>query len=285
MIASRCDCGPQLADRRPLATTRSGFGRLDRVRHLVVAADAAAARELHAVLDHEAFRERLDRDVDAVAVVGRPDREVGRLPVDQHRVGQHVVGAPELAVEILGPLVGCGEARLVDDDVALDHAQPRLPQVVHEAPPALDREQRVAAALQVEVSLEHALDDRRVRQGARLPGIGRPEQVERGPGRQHLHRRGGRARHRGIELEQVVAGRDVAHDDADARFRARRAASAPRAWRAAGRPRGAEAARLAPSTRDANRILIWCNTNVHGCNLQGPAQSERCSETFIPEHP
>ncbi len=214
-------------DREPLCPRRAGLrepaaddhaagiGRRYRVADAPVAADAAALGEHHAVLHHESLRERLHADLDAAAVVRRPDREFRGLPVHEHGVGQHVVGAPGPAVEVLRALVGRHEARLVDDDVALDHAQPGLAQVRGQPPPSLDGQQRITAALQVEVALQHAALHRRVGPDARLPGIGRPQHVERGPSRHQLHGRGRRPRDRGIDLDQALAGRDVAHDDAD----------------------------------------------------------------------
>jgi hypothetical protein len=211
MIASRWVCG-QPARHDHAVRSR----RLDLVRDLPVLTDAAAARELHAVLDGEPLGEGLDAEVDAMSVVGGSDREVGGLPVHEQGIGQDVVRAPELAVEVLGALVRGAEAGLVDDDVALDRAQSRLPQVVDEAPPTLDGQQRVAAALEVEVAFQHALDDRGIGEGPGLPGVGRAEQVQRRPGRQQLHRRGRRARHARIQFEQALAAGDVTHDDADA---------------------------------------------------------------------
>jgi hypothetical protein len=119
------------------------------------------------------------------------------------------------AVEVARVLGGRGEQRVVDDHVALDDLQPRLPQVGDEAPPALDGHQRVAAPLQVQVPLQDAPRQRSLGKGARAPGIGRPEHVQGGVGRQQLHHRRRGSRHLGVHVDQAFAGDHVAHHDRD----------------------------------------------------------------------
>jgi len=182
-------------------------------RHAAVAAGAGALGQACAIVDDEALRIRRYADRDAAPVVAGTDHEFGGLPVHEQRIGQQVVGAPAAAVEVAGTLIERAEAALVDDDVAADALQPAVAQVAGQTPPALDRQQRVAAPLQIQVAVEHAVAHRCIGPHPGLPGVRGAEDLERGPGRQQLHRRGRGARRGGVQLDHGGAARDLAHDD------------------------------------------------------------------------
>ena len=68
----------------------------------------------------------------------------------------------------------------------------RTPGLLHPAqqqPEPLEHELGIAAALDDEVAVEHAVDDRSLQPHRRRPGVGRAEQLERRVGRHQLHQR------------------------------------------------------------------------------------------------
>ena len=90
------------------------------------------------------------------------------------------------AVERRGILGRQRESGIVDDDVAVQGAEPFGAQLLHEAPPALEGHIGVAAALQNEIAFEHAVLERALQKRLRVPRVGRPQRIERGEGRHQL---------------------------------------------------------------------------------------------------
>ena len=115
--------------------------------------------------------------------------EQHRAVVQQQRIGHHVVRPQRLAVEIARVLLGRDEGAAVQHDVAADPAHAELLQALEHQPDALEHQLRVAAALDDEVALEHAVADRALQPHRRGPAPGRPQHVERRVGGEQLHQR------------------------------------------------------------------------------------------------
>src|SRR5690606_16357068 len=120
-----------------------------------------------------------------------------------------------LVVERSGRRLVDREIRVVDDEVAADfvHAEPA--HRAQQLPELLEDEERIAVALQHEVAVELAVPDLAVEVDLGAPRVGRPEDLERGPGRDELHH--GR-RVAGLVGQMRERGRrriETAHDDAD----------------------------------------------------------------------
>jgi hypothetical protein len=144
------------------------------------------------------------------------DGDVDGLEIDHQRVGQDVVGAVRTIVERGAVVTLRREQRVVDHDVAGDALDAHLAQAVDETPPAIRIHERVAAALEHEVAVEHLVAHGTGRIGTRAPRVGRPEQLERGERRNDLHRRRRVARHAGVVTHQRLVATDLAHEDTQA---------------------------------------------------------------------
>ena len=151
---------------------------------------ARAGGERHRRIHAHARERQVDADRGhAARRVGR-DREAERLVVQQQRVGAHVVRAQRLAVEIGRVLVGHVEAAAVEHDVAANLAHAGLLHPLEQQPDPFEHELRVAAALDDEVAVEHAVFHRALQPHRRVPAPRRAEHFERREGRQQLHQRG-----------------------------------------------------------------------------------------------
>ena len=138
-----------------------------------------------------------------------------RLEIDEQRVRSDVVGLERLAVE-RGRIVRDGrEERAVEHEVAVDARQPLVAQHRHERLPSLDRDLRIAAALEHEIAVQHAGVERAVEIRDGPPAVVGAEQFERGERRDELHHRRGVVRPIRLVREQRPALGHVLHDDGD----------------------------------------------------------------------
>jgi hypothetical protein len=166
-------------------------------------AAAWARHEGDAVVDREIDRCRRRGDVHATGAGIRHEPELDGLEIDHERRGLRVVGLVRPPVEGRGILGRQCEGRIVDHDVAAQGAKPFRAQCLHEAPPALEGHVGIAAALQNEIPLEHAVLEHALHERLRVPSIGRPQRIEGGEGRHHFDGGGGAARRAGIELAAI----------------------------------------------------------------------------------
>jgi tRNA threonylcarbamoyladenosine biosynthesis protein TsaB len=152
---------------------------------------AGAGQQRHARVALQPGQRRIDADHRQVARRIGDQRQHERLVVEQQRIRPHVVGPQRLAVEVGRVQLGHGEGTAVEHDVAADLAHAELLHPPQHQPDAFEHELRVAAALDDELAVEHAVGrDRALQPDRRRPGPGRAEQVERGVGRQQLRQRG-----------------------------------------------------------------------------------------------
>ena len=148
--------------------------------------------------------------------VVRLQREAQGAEVDQQAVRADVVGAHRLVVEGTGIDAGHVEHRAVEHDVAGDVLDAADAQLAKQAGQVLDGEARVAAAFQVQISVQNAVYRSSLDPGRGFPGVGRAEQVERGVGGEQLHHRGRVHRRGRIMGNQRRRGVDRLDDDGDA---------------------------------------------------------------------
>ena len=150
-----------------------------------------------------------------LAVV-RQQREAQGAQVDQQAVRADVVRAHRLVVESAGIDGRDVENGTVEHDVAVDLLDAAHAQLAQQAPQVLDGEARVAAALEVQIAAQNAVDRSSVDPGRGFPGPRRTEQVERGVGGDQFHDRRRVHRLRCVVRHQRLRRVDRLDDDGDA---------------------------------------------------------------------
>jgi hypothetical protein len=138
-----------------------------------------------------------------------------RMVVEQQRIGAGVVRLERRAVELGGVERPRLEAAMVQHQVAADLAYALLAKLAQEQPQALHVEARVAAAADDEVAFEDVAALRAGRIGAGFPGIGRPQQLQRGLRRHQLQRGRGIERRQRVRRHQRAARDDFLRIGAD----------------------------------------------------------------------
>ena len=194
-------CGQGAAEHHPVPVCGSHF-EIDSPGF----AAAAARSEAHVILYDEIVRCRMSEDIDPSCAGIGYHPEFDRLEIHHQRVRHDVVGAIRPAVEFSGILGRQGERAIVDDDVAVNRLEPAGAQRLREAPPTLQGHVGVAAAMQVEISVEHAGLDLAANRGLRMPGVRRPQQVQGRKRGDDLDGRGGTARSIRVLTEHQAAG-------------------------------------------------------------------------------
>jgi hypothetical protein len=165
--------------------------------------------------DRELRQRRLGDHGDARAVGRGDEAEAHRLEVDEQRVGPDVVGLERLVVERGGIVRRQPERAAVEHEIAADRLEPAFAQRRDERRPLLDRDLRIAAALEHEVAVEAAVDQRPGQVGLGAPAVIAAEDVERGERRDELHDRRRVHRLLGLVREQRPSRPGLLHDDAD----------------------------------------------------------------------
>jgi hypothetical protein len=196
---------PEKDDSIPL---RRGHLEIHRGRR----AAAAAAGEANLIVDDQIDGSRGRDDVDAMHALVRRQAEVHRLEVDHERIRQHVVRTVRPPVESSRIFRRQREGGVVDNDVAANGVQSPIAQRTGKAPPALQRHVRVAAALQNQVPVQHAILELPAEGRASVPDIGGAEHVQTREGGYHLDGGGGTARGVDVLPGDQFAGIRI-HDD------------------------------------------------------------------------
>ena len=176
---------------------------------------AMARRKCDAIVDREVDGCRRRHDLDSADLRVRRHPELDGLEVHHQRIGQHVVSAIRPPVERARILRRQGERRIVDHDVAADRFEALGAQHVGEAPPALQGHVGIAAALQNEVAVEHAVAQFAANQRTRVPGKRGPEQVQTGERGEQLDGRCRAARGVAVEARDHPPGIQIDHREAD----------------------------------------------------------------------
>ena len=165
-----------------------GIAKVGQQRCPVIGAVARAQR--HLVLQLYASQVRLKLHL------GQAGGGIGReghghaLEVQQQRVSGRVVRPQGLAVKA-GGIAACQLKRAaVQHDVACNgvNAQPLHP--AQQEPQPFGHQLGVALAFEVQVAIQRAVAHRAFHIHRRAPGVGRPQQVQRGKGSDQLHDRG-----------------------------------------------------------------------------------------------
>ena len=150
---------------------------------------AALGAEGHLCVHLHIGNRRLAADAGDAAVGLGGEGEDQRLEVDQQAVGCDVVGAERLAVEF-GGVAGLGrEDMAVEHDVAAHAVHAPGLQRGKGGGNALQHQLGVAAALDVQVAIQHTVFERAVGIEAGFPGVVGAQGVERGKGGDQLHDR------------------------------------------------------------------------------------------------
>ncbi|MND99902.1 hypothetical protein D3C80_922950 [compost metagenome] len=154
---------------------------------------------LHPVVDADALDRRLHGQVD-LAAFGAGD-QAHRLEVDQQRIGADQEGFVVIAAVVIeGGQLRVHEVAAVQHQVAGDLEHAVGAQVTHHQPELFHVQLRVAATLEVEVAVEHAVLQGAVGEELGLPLVGGAEQLQGGVGGDQLH--GRRRVHRDIGVDQ-----------------------------------------------------------------------------------
>ena len=112
-------------------------------------------------------------DVDLASDRIRHEPEFDGLEIDHQGVRQRVVSPMRAAVERARILGRRRERGIVHHDIAADRLETPGAQGVHEAPPSIQRHVGVAAALQNQISAEHAAAQLAADQRLGVPGVRR----------------------------------------------------------------------------------------------------------------
>ena len=171
-----------------LETRRVRVAEVDGQLGLPVAAGPAAGGHRRRQLD--AGDRRLHRHLRGPALGLGLEVKHQRLEVDQQPVGPGVVGAQRVVVKRGRIVRRQPEHAAVQQDVALDGRHALGADGVDQIGQALAHQLGVAAALNQQVAVQHAVLDGALGVHARLPEIARAQQVQPGVGGHQLHHRG-----------------------------------------------------------------------------------------------
>jgi hypothetical protein len=161
-------------------------------------------------------RPSLGVSISTHAAAVRQQREAQGAEVDQQAVRADVVGAHRLVVEGAG--VDAGTLNTVRSSTTSPPMcwMPRTCSWRSRLAQVFDGEARVAAALEVQIAVQNAVDRSSLGPRRGFPRPRRAEQVERGVGGDQLHHRRRVHRLRRVVGDQRLAGIDRLDDDGDA---------------------------------------------------------------------